>query len=88
MVNLALIESTVKASGLTYEETAHVMRITRNTLSNWRKGRIPRVDIQVEFAMYQIKKIIAATQAGMFPLVLGLQAETRRAMIHHILKSI
>lgn len=88
MLDLKVIEQTIKASGITYEEAAQLMRVTRNTLHHWRQGREPRVQIQAEFAMHQIKKLITGIKQGLLPLPKGLTPEDRIKAIFDIAKII
>jgi len=69
MGNIELIKDALEKTGITRDEAASLMRITRNTLYRWFDGKPSRNKIIEEFAVFQAKKLLAAFAAGTLPLV-------------------
>ena len=69
MTNIEFIKIAVEHSGITREEAASLMRITRNTLYRWFEGKPSRNKIIEEYAVFQAKKLLQAVGAGKLPLV-------------------
>ena len=69
MTNIELIKYAIEQSGVTREEAASLMRITRNTLYRWFEGKPSRNKIIEEYAVFQAKKLLQAVGAGKLPLV-------------------
>jgi transcriptional regulator with XRE-family HTH domain len=88
MLDITMVEQTIAAAGLTYEEAAQIMQITRNTLHHWRHGRPPRVSIQVEFAMHQIRRVRLAIDRKLLPLSAAIDPAKRLGSILNILRSL
>lgn len=68
MTNIELIKEAVEKSGITREEAASLMRITRNTLYRWFEGKPSRNKIIEEYAVFRAKKLLLAVGAGKLPL--------------------
>jgi len=69
MTNIELIKEAVEKSGVTREEAASLMRVSRNTLYRWFEGNPCRNKIIEEYAVFQAKKLLVAFAAGTLPLV-------------------
>jgi hypothetical protein len=80
------IEFAIVASRITFAEAATVMRVTRNTLYHWRNGRVPRVQVQADFALHQMKKVIRAIDARKLPLPVDTPPKERMQMLLEIVK--
>ena len=84
MTNIELIKYAVEKAGITREEAASLMRITRNTLYRWFEGKPSRNKIIEEYAVFQAKKLIAAVAVGKLPLIKS--TANRSAVIQDALK--
>ena len=69
MTNIEYIKTAIETSGITREEAASLMRITRNTLYRWFEGKPSRNKIIEEYAVFQAKKLLQAAGAGKLPLI-------------------
>ena len=84
MTNVEIIKEAIEKSGITREEAASLMRITRNTLYRWFEGKPSRNKIIEEYAVFQAKKLLLAVRDGKLPLVKN--ANNRFGAIHEALK--
>jgi predicted DNA-binding protein (UPF0251 family) len=84
MTNQELIKYAIDQSGITREEAAGLMRITRNTLYRWLEGKPCRNKIVEEYAVFQAKKLAAAVSGGRLPLVKNIY--DRKSAIQEALK--
>jgi transcriptional regulator with XRE-family HTH domain len=84
MGNIELVKEAIEKSGITREEAASLMRITRNTLYRWFEGKPSRNKIIEEYAVFQAKKLLLAVGAGRLPLVKN--TANRFGAIHDALK--
>ena len=84
MTNIELIKYAIEQSGVTREEAAQIMGVTRNTLYRWLEGKPSRNRIVEEYAVFKAKKLIAAVAVGKLPLIKS--TANRSAVIQDALK--
>jgi transcriptional regulator with XRE-family HTH domain len=68
MISAELIQAAITEAGLTREEAAMLMRVTRNTLYRWFQGKPVRNLVSFEYAVHIARRLIKAVELNLLPL--------------------
>lgn len=75
----------VHRAGLKGKEAALLFKVTKPTIYNWHKGRVPKIAMVFDRAVVVCKLIEQALEAGTLPLASDVKAGDRMALINKIL---